>query len=50
MDKEELKQIAGGKGGGLGAGYCKYIGIGGGGAGGDGGGVPSVFPEGISFS
>ncbi len=38
MDKDELKQIAGGKGDGLGAGYCKYVGIGGGGAGGDGGG------------
>lgn len=28
MDKDELTQIVGGKGGGLGGGYCKYVGVG----------------------
>ena len=43
MDNEELKQIAGGKGGGLGAAVCKYIGFGAGGAGGDGGGIGCII-------
>ena len=42
MDKDELTQIVGGKGGGLGGGYCKYVGVGAGGAGGDGGGFGCV--------
>ena len=38
-----IKQIAGGKGGGLGAGVCKYVGFGAGGAGGDGEGVGCII-------
>ena len=42
MDKDELTQIVGGKGGGLGGGYCKYVGVGAGGAGGDGEGFGCI--------
>ena len=42
MDEEELKQIAGSKGGGFGAGVCYGVGIGWGAAGGDGGSVACI--------
>jgi len=42
MDKDELIQIVGGKGGGFGGGYCRYVGVGAGGAGGDGEGFGCV--------